>query len=494
MQGPLCDPGSMGCSPKSCMDPGLRRNDDVMNKNNLTPDDTAARLDSLLQTLYGYYHTVIGLDLTRLPNLLHKLGDPHLHLPPVVHIAGTNGKGSTLASLRALLEASGARVHVATSPHLVRPNERIRLAGNLISDADLLAVLEEVVAANDGAPITFFEIFMAATFLIFSRVPADYTLLETGLGGRLDATNVVPNPVCTIITTISMDHSEFLGDTLTAIAAEKAGIMKPGVPCIIGKQTEEAIDAGVIKVFQTLSQGLSPVAPLLINGSDWSSAPESGQMRVRFHEDSYLLPRPSLLGSHQIANAGAAIAALRVIAPQRFDAKIISTGLQQIDWPGRLQTLENQGLQSLVPEGWQIMIDGGHNDSAGAVLAHQAQEWLTTDPRPLHLIVGMVKRKNPAEFLAPLAPYTASLTCVAIPGDSADSASHSAEELAERAAPLGFARVTTAPSVADALAALRANAANDAPPARVLITGSLYLVGHILSENLGDSQYLVSKI
>jgi dihydrofolate synthase/folylpolyglutamate synthase len=438
---------------------------------------TRARLDALLQTLYGYYHTVIGLDLTRLPRLLHTLGDPHLRLPPVVHVAGTNGKGSTVATLRALLEASGARVHVATSPHLVRPNERIRLAGNLISDDDLLAVLEEVVAVNDGAPITFFEIFMAATFLAFSRVPADYTLLETGLGGRLDATNVVPHPVCTIITTISHDHGEFLGDTLPKIAAEKAGIMKPGVPCIIGKQTREALDAGVMKVFQTFSQGLSPAAPLLINGSDWSSAPESGQMQFGFGDASYLLPVPNLLGPHQIANAGAALAALRVIAPERFDADILSTGLQQIDWPGRLQTLENRQLQGLVPAGWEILIDGGHNDSAGVVLAEQAQLWAKEDPRPLHLIVGMVTRKTPAEFLGPLAPHAASLTCIAIPGDSKEAASYTPDELAERAAPMGFARVTTAPSIADALAALP----KDGPPARVLITGSLYLIGHILA-------------
>lgn len=440
------------------------------------PDDTATheRLERLLQTLYGFYHTEIGMDLTRLPRLLAKMGNPHLKLPPVVHVAGTNGKGSTLATLRALLETAGFTVHVATSPHLVRANERIRLAGNLITDKALADLLEETIAINDGAPITFFEIFMAATFLVFSRVPADFTLLETGLGGRLDATNLVPDPVCTIITMISKDHSEFLGETLQQIAGEKAGIMKPGVPCVIGKQTDDAIAAGVLEVFKNHSKDLSPEAPLHIFGAQWSSAPESDRFRFIEESDSILLPAPSLLGTHQIWNAGAALEAFRIIAPGHFDARILSTAMGRIEWPGRLQTLKNKAFTNLAPDTWEIMIDGGHNDSAGAALAVQADQWRKSDARPLHLIVGMVRRKNPAEFLTPLVPFAASLQVTGIPGEAS---AFTADELYERAAPLGFETLSRAPTVKDAIAAIP----KDGPPARILITGSLYLLGTVLA-------------
>ncbi len=442
----------------------------------VNPETTAAkkRLEALLQTLYGFYHTEIGMDLTRLPRLLHKMGNPHLKLPPVVHVAGTNGKGSTIATLRALLETSGRTVHVATSPHLVRANERIRLAGALISDAALADLLQETLAINDGEPITFFEIFMAATFLIFSRVPADFTLLETGLGGRLDATNLVPDPVCTVITTISKDHSEFLGDSLQQIAGEKAGIMKAGVPCVIGRQTQDGIDAGVHKVFQSMSTALSPAAPLLRYGAEWSSAPESGRMLFRFGDAEIRLPAPGLQGTHQFYNAGAALAAFRVIAPDCTDADFLSTALGRVEWDGRLQTLTQTSLNALVPADWDIVIDGGHNDSAGEALAQQAREWQDKDGRPLHLIVGMVRRKNPVEFLAPLAPYAATLTAVPIEGEASAFAP---DDLKDRVKDLTFPALSAAGSVADALRALP----RDGRPARVLITGSLYLVGSILA-------------
>lgn len=441
-----------------------------------TPQAQQKDLQQLLQYLYTLHKTEIDLSLDRLPRLLHKMGDPHLKLPPVVHVAGTNGKGSTVATLRALLEETGHTVHVATSPHLVRPNERIRVAGTLIADDALYDVLQETVSINGGEPITFFEIFMAATYLAFSRVKADFTLLETGLGGRLDATNVVPNPVCTIITTISKDHSEFLGESLQQIAGEKAGIMKPGVPCIIGKQTDDANAADIDKVFQDFSTALSPAAPLVRFGAEWSSAPQSDRMQFRFGDDVITLPRPVLQGEHQIYNAGAAIAACRVIAPGRIDAAKISTALAKIEWPGRLQILQQTKLNTLLPHDWELIIDGGHNDSAGAALALQAAGWAKDDPRPLHLIVGMVRRKNPAEFLAPLVPHAATVTAVPIPGEPS---AFTEGDLKDRIAALNVAALSAAPSVGDALKALPTNG----PAARVLITGSLYLIGTVLAHN-----------
>jgi len=434
-----------------------------------------ARLNEILTQLYQLYHQEIDLSLDRVIRFLHRIGDPHLTLPRVVHVAGTNGKGSVIATLRALLESSGNACHVMTSPHLVHPAERIRLAGKLISTEDLVALLEECLAVNHDEPITFFEMFTAATFLAFSRMPADYALLETGMGGRLDATNVVPDPGCTVITAISKDHERFLGDTLAKIAFEKAGIMKAGVPCVISRQSEEAIEAGVMEVFKKQSASLSPDAPLLISGEHWASAPESDRMMFRYETDSILSPRPSLLGSHQIDNAGAAIAAYRVIEGHLPDAEILSTAMRNIDWPGRLQTLENSHFQNLLPEEWEIWIDGGHNDSAGQVLAEQAADWVQEDAKPLHLIVAMVDRKDPATFLKPLVPYAESLTVIPIPDEPS---SFDADILYEKVSPLGFKEVRKAENVEVALKSLTSH-----PPGRVLITGSLYLVGRLLKSS-----------
>lgn len=438
-----------------------------------------ARLETILQRLYAFYDKEIDLSLDRVRGLLRCLGDPHLSLPPVVHVAGTNGKGSVVATLRALLEASGYRVHVATSPHLAHATERIRLAGELISTPDMVAVLEETLVANDGAPATFFEIFMAATFLAFSRMPADFTLLETGLGGRFDASNVIPDPVVTVITVISRDHSEFLGSELTQIAFEKAGIMKAGVPCVIGRQTPEALDSGVMDVFQDVSSGLSTGANLVRYGSEWSIASDGEMMRFCFDDESYLLPCPNLCGSHQIDNAGAALAAYRVITGLRkeiaFDTEKLSTGLRQIVWPGRLQRLEGHPVAGLLPPGWELWCDGGHNDSAGAVLAAQAAVWAQEDGKPLHLVVAMVDRKDPAAFLGPLRPYAASLTVTGIPGERS---SLSAQDLYDIAAPLGFAELRRADSVEEAVEGVAQGFT--ASPGRVLVTGSLYLIGNVL--------------
>lgn len=437
--------------------------------------DAERRLRDILEHLYSFYHTEIELSLDRVRRFLTQLGDPHLNLPPVVHIAGTNGKGSVTATLRALLEAGGKKVHVMTSPHLVHPTERIRLAGELISTQGLIDVLEECLAVNRDGPITFFEMFTAATFLAFSRMPADYALLETGMGGRLDATNVVPQPACTIITAIGMDHEKFLGNTLQQIAKEKAGIMKPGVSCVIGKQSLEAEQAEVMEVFRDSSAGLSPEAPLLSYGTEWISEPFEGQMRFVYESDSCLLPRPNLLGTHQIHNAGAALAAYRVIEKHLPDADILSTAMGGIEWPGRLQTLETGPLPESLPTGWHLVLDGGHNSSAGEILAEQAEKWRKENAKPLHLVIAMVNRKNPADFLKPLIPYTDSITVTEIPGEAS---SFSAAELREKIAPLGFKEVNEAETVQAALRHI-ADKYGQAP-GRVLITGSLYLLGSIL--------------
>lgn len=436
------------------------------------------QLHALLTSLYALYHTEIDLGLTRTYRFLEQLGNPHLHLPPVVHIAGTNGKGSTTATLRSLLEASGHTVHVYTSPHLMHPTERIRLAGSPITSRALFDVLTECIEINQDAPITFFELFTCAAFLAFSRTPADYLLLETGMGGRLDTTNVVPNPICTIITTISHDHMAFLGDSLDKIAFEKAGIMKAGAPCVVGYQFDEAVQAGVMDVFHKKSQDLSPAAPLHVFGAQWVSASESGMMLFRNGDDSILLPKPCLAGSHQIWNAGAALEAFRIIAPAHFQSEILSTAMGNIDWPARLQTLVNHPLNRVLPEGWHLVLDGGHNDSAGLVLAAQMKEWEETDEKPLHLVVGMMARKDAAAFLRPLKPHVRSITLI----DMVDEAGAFAkEDLANVAQSLGFSNILTAVDAGEALSSL-AKAHTYGGPSRVLITGSLFLAGKVLGK------------
>lgn len=445
--------------------------------NGASPDPSVEdRLSAVLTHLYGFYHTEIDLSLNRTYRFLDKLGNPHLKLPPVVHVAGTNGKGSTVATLYALLTATGQTVHTYTSPHLVHVTERIRLAGEFIPSEALIDVLTECIEINDGEPITFFEMFTCAAFLALSRTPADWLILETGMGGRLDTTNVIPKPACTIITTISMDHMKFLGDSLPEIAAQKAGIMKAGVPCVIGHQFAEAIQAGVMDVFQIQSRDLSPPVPLYREGAEWCAAPESGQMLFRYGDDSILLPKPALSGTHQYWNAGAALAAFRLIAPAHFTPEILSTGLTGTTWPGRLQTLENHPYNKLLPEDWRLVIDGGHNDSAALVLAEQMGRWRDQDSRPLHLVVAMVNRKDAGAFLRPLLPFAASLTATEIEGEAT---TYKKEELAAIARDLGFKDIRTAAAVPEALAAL-AVTGNDTP-ARILITGSLFLMGNILA-------------
>lgn len=424
------------------------------------------RSDPVLDRLKTLHPKVIDLSLERMHRILAALGHPERRLPPVVHVAGTNGKGSTVAFLRAMLEAAGHRVHAYTSPHLVRFHERIRLGGRLIDDGALAALLEEVEAANGGAPITFFEVTTAAAFLAFARDPADAVLLEVGLGGRLDATNVVERPAVTAISRISSDHRQFLGETLEAIAAEKAGILKPGVPAVFSPQPV----AGVTALFHRRAAALgAPVAR-------WRVEPRAdGGFRFEDARWALDLPAPGLSGAHQIVNAGLAVAALGAL-PLPVDAAAVAAGLARVDWPARLQRLTRGPLPGRLPPGWELWLDGGHNDSAGEVLAAQAAAWARAEPgRPLHLIYGMLTTKRPEEFLAPLAPWVRSLRAVHIPGEEA---SHSAADAAAAARTAGIVDAGPAVSVEAALDGLAA-----AAPARVLICGSLYLAGSVLADN-----------
>lgn len=423
--------------------------------------------DPVLDRLKGLHPKVIDLSLDRVHRLLAALGHPERRLPPVVHVAGTNGKGSTLAFLRAMLEAAGLRVHVYTSPHLVRFHERIRLAGTLIDDDRLAALLEECEVANGGGPITFFEVTTVAALLAFAREPADVVLLETGLGGRLDATNVVDRPAVTAITRISYDHRQFLGDTLEAIAGEKAGIFKPGVPAVIFPQPAE-------EAARTLAARAEVIgAP--VHG--WSVTPTDGGFRFESARRRIELPLPGLSGAHQIVNAGVALACLDHL-PVVVDDAAVRRGLAAVEWPARLQRLTCGPLVDALPAGWDLWLDGGHNDSAGEVLAVQAGRWVEEEPeRPLLLVYGMLASKEPREFLGPLAPFVTAARTVAIPGEEA---SLTAEDTAAATRACGIAESAAAADVASALQSLRGRVAG---PARVLICGSLYLAGTVLAEN-----------
>lgn len=425
-----------------------------------------ARSDRVLARLLTLHPKLIDLSLHRVLRLLGRLGDPHKRLPPVVHVAGTNGKGSTVAYMRAALEASGRRCHVYTSPHLVHFHERIRLAGALIAEDHLIDVLEECERVNAGEPITFFEITTCAAFLAFARVPADVVLLETGMGGRLDTTNIVDRPAVTAITPISMDHMDHLGDTLGKIAAEKAGIFKQGVPAVIGPQPDEAA-----AVFDAHARALQ--APLHRAGQEWRAWATDTGMRYEGKRPRLDLPRPALLGAHQVINAGIAIACLEMLEALPVTEAHLKRGLVEVDWPARLQRLKRGPLVDLLPRGWELWLDGGHNAGAGEVLASVARAW---GDEPLHLVYGMLNTKEPEGFLKPLAPLVADLKAVTIPGAEA---SLPGEQSAAKARGCGI-RAEAMPDVATAIRAIVATATR---PGRVLICGSLYLAGVVLSDN-----------
>lgn len=419
--------------------------------------------DTVMQRLSRLHPKLIDLSLGRIERLLARLGHPERRLPPVIHVAGTNGKGSVCAFLRAIGEAAGLRVHVYTSPHLVTFHERIRLAGRLVDDTALTAALEECERANGEDPITVFEIATAAAFLLFAAEPADLLVLEVGLGGRLDATNVIEHPAACAIAAIAMDHMEFLGDTIEAIAFEKAGILKAGVPAVTGQQDPRAL--GVLA-----ARAAAVGTTLAARGRDWTIAPAGDGLRYEDRAGTLDLPAPSLAGIHQHDNAGIAVAAIRAWNDPRIGGSAIAGGLARAEWPARLQRLTRGPLVAMLPPGWSLILDGGHNPDAGRALGvHLA----TVTDRPWHVIVGMKKGKGTEGFLAPILPHAASLWAVAEPDQ------HLAQTPeAIVAASGGVARI--GPRVAAALAAIVTSADR---PANVLICGSLYLAGVILRDN-----------
>ena len=423
-------------------------------------DVPPSRSEAIIERLHALHPKLIDLSLGRMQRCLDALGNPERRLPPVIHVAGTNGKGSTCAFLRAIAEAAGLRVHVYTSPHLVRFHERIRLGSRLVSEEALAVALEHVERVNAGEPITVFEITTAVAFHLFATVPADLLVLEVGLGGRFDATNVVEAPAATAITSVSMDHMEFLGDTLGKIAFEKAGIIRPGVPCATGSQPDEVLEV-------ILRAAAERGARLLARGPDWEVERNAdGTLTWRDAAGAIALPRPGLPGPHQADNAGIAIAALRAWNPPWLTEAAIGEGVARAEWPARMQRLTGR-LAAMLPAGWELWLDGGHNAGAGLALGeHLATAFAG---RPVHVLVGMKGGKQSAEFLRPIIPHASTLWAVQEPGQHL---AMPVEAIIEASG--GVARAGG--TVGEALRAIP----QDGPPARVLICGSLYLAGEVL--------------
>lgn len=422
---------------------------------------------AILARLLHLHPKSIDLSLDRITALLEKMGSPHLRLPPVIHVAGTNGKGSTTALMRAMLEGAGLLVHVYTSPHLQRFHERIRIAGALISEEELCRRLLECERVNAGEPITFFEITTTAAFCAFAGTPADVTLLEVGLGGRYDTTNAIRQAAVTVITPVDLDHQEFLGHTLAEIAGEKAGIIKPQTPLILGPQKPGAEQA-------ILACAAELGAPVLQYGQDWMTRGENGRMVFQYTDGLLDLPLPGLPGPHQLINAGMAVAAVLSLPDFRIGSDAIAKGLQTVEWPARLQRLCGGRLESLLPAGAELWLDGGHNPAAGLALADALGGFEERRPMPLYLICGMLKTKDASGFLTPFQGLARKVYAIAIPGEQNCL---SAEALAGAARGAGLA-VESAP---DFEAALRAITLECGQPPRVVICGSLYLAGAVLN-------------
>ena len=432
------------------------------------PPAEPSPLDAVAGRLLALHPKRIDLSLGRIERLLAALDHPERRLPPLIHVAGTNGKGSTIAFARAILEAAGKSVHAYTSPHLVRPHERFRIGGNLVNDADLVDALRECEAKNNGAPITVFEMETAAAFLLFAHHPADVLLLEVGLGGRLDATNVVERPLASVITRVSIDHRDFLGDTIEQIAAEKAGILKPGVPAVISSQAREAL--AVIE-----RQAARVRAPLAIAGETWTATEERGRLVYQDGEGLLDLPAPRLYGRHQFENAGAAIAALRA-GGLKLPAAAFEAGMTRADWPARMQRLGNGRLVTLLPPESELWLDGGHNADGGRAIAAALADLEERVSRPLVLIVGMLSSKDSAGFLKNFSGLARRVIAVPIHQDKTVPAAALAD----------IARDAGLPALArdDLESALDTAGKLDLQPApRILITGSLYLAGEVLAAN-----------
>lgn len=424
--------------------------------------------DLILARLSSLHPKKIDLSLGRILSLLDALGHPERRLPPIVHVAGTNGKGSTLAMLHAMIDAAGFKAHRYISPHLVRFNERIMLNGRPIDEARLSACLDRCERANAGSPITFFEITTAAAFLAMASDEADLILLETGLGGLYDATNVIDKPALSLLTPVSMDHEAFLGDSLAKIAVSKAGILKPGCLGIVGPQPAEALE-----VIEGYAAEIG--APLLIHGRDWLAREEDDLLVVEEAGTTLRLPRPALKGAHQIQNGGLAVMAARHLPSLAIDDDAIASGLRQVVWPARLQRLTQGPLAAALGPMHQLWLDGGHNPAAGEVLAESLET--LAGGRPAHLIVGMLQTKDFANFLKPLVRHASSITTIPLPEDP--ESGHGAEELAAAVAAEGGHAVMAA-SLEEAIAGLAQELER---PSLVLICGALYLAGHVLRAN-----------
>jgi dihydrofolate synthase/folylpolyglutamate synthase len=429
--------------------------------------------DELLSELKRLHPRLIDLSLGRIEALLAKLGHPERHLPPVVHVAGTNGKGSLTAFLKAMLRAAGKRVHAYTSPHLVRFHERIDLSHadgctGPIGEAELIDRLAEVQRINDDNEITFFEITTAAALLAFAQHPADAVILEVGLGGRLDATNVVARPALSVITPVAIDHTDKLGATLAEIAGEKAGILKPFVPAVVSVQPPEALE-----VIKARAQALA--APLTVWGEDYEAFEQRGRLVFQSAERLLDLPPPALLGQHQIANAGTAVAAALRLKPSfGLTTQAIERGLVEVQWPARMQRLDNGILSRLLAPGSELWLDGGHNAAGGAAIAQTLAELEERAPKPVGLVVGMLRQKDAAGFLVQFRGLVRRVVTVPIPNSEA---ALSGEALAGLAASAGL-DAAAAPDVEHAIQRLQES---EARPLRILICGSLYLAGHVLA-------------
>ncbi|WP_372425964.1 bifunctional folylpolyglutamate synthase/dihydrofolate synthase [Salinarimonas chemoclinalis] len=432
--------------------------------------------DAILARFLALHPKSIDFSLVRIERLLARLGHPEKRLPPTIHVAGTNGKGSTIAFMRAILEAAGLVVHVYTSPHLVRFHERIRLGrpggGVFVPEERLVETLRACEAANEGEPITVFEITTAAALALFAEEPADVLLLEVGLGGRLDATNVIAEPAAAIVTSIGLDHAEYLGDTIEKIAGEKAGIFKRGCPAVIAHQDHEAAERTLVAAAER-----ARASRIRVGGQDFSTHEEGG--RLVYEDDDGLLdlPMPRLPGAHQFVNAGAAIAGLRAAGFARLPTEAFERGMVAVEWPGRLQRLTRGVLPALAPEGAEVWVDGGHNPDGGRAVAAAMADRAERADAPLVMIVGMLGTKDAAGFLENFAGLAREVICVPIPSQMA---ARPPEEVAAIAASVGLV-TSTAPSVEAALAVLN-ETVWEAPP-RVLICGSLYLAGSVLAAN-----------
>ena len=432
--------------------------------------------DAEIEKLMGLHRKGYDLSLDRIRRLLEVLGNPQLKLPPVIHVAGTNGKGSATAFCRALLEAQGLSVHVHTSPHLVRWHERYRIGvkggrGQIVDDALFADALRRVAEANGGKPITVFEILTAVTFILFSEQPADVAVIEVGLGGRFDATNVVENPAVSIIQPISLDHQAYLGDRVELIAAEKAGIMKRGVPVVIGHQEFDGAKDVLIGTAERLG------CPLTVFAQDFLAYEEFGRLVYQDEFGLMDLPLPRLPGRHQIGNAATAIRAVKA-AGYPVTEEVAEKAMLSVEWPGRLQRLTEGRLVERAPSGSEIWLDGGHNPGAGEVIAEAMVSMEERQARPLYLVIGMINTKDPIGYLRAFVDIAHNVYTVPIQGSDVGldpvALAQSAAEAGLKALPMS--------SVAEALDAIRQKMEGSVPP-RIMIGGSLYLAGNVLAEN-----------